>query len=689
MRFANPQMLWLLAACPLFLGLLVLDLVRRRRTLAKLGHLPTLQKMVASSSPQRRFLKGLLLVLATGGVALALARPQYGGKSTLVKRRGIDVVIALDFSKSMLARDVRPSRLERAKLELGHLIDSLGGDRVAMVAFAGEVLRYPLTTDYAAAKLFWKDLTPQDMPVGGTAIGKAIKASLELLGAVKTKDDEATAADPSASPDGDADAGGAAPPAEPKDADATGRPKRARVIFLISDGEDTESEPLAAAEEAKKAGVKIYTLGLGSLSGDLIPETTESGQGVDYLRKPGGGYVTAKLDEGTLRKVAQATGGIYVRSTTDAFGTDAIRAELRKLTSTEEGGTLVRQYEEGFIFALPFVLLLLFIEPLISDRRIGFWASVKGLLQKLGLTSLVLAALAMPEVARADEPPRPSRFDLFRREVGEVKDGHVLLRAGKADDALKRYDQAAKIVGDPTALAGIALARGAALAAKGSKDEAREAFKRASASDDPAVRQRAFYNLGTLELGQKKYDDAIGALKRALRLRPQDKDARWNLELALREKDKEEEKKREEEKKKKEQEKQQQKDKKDQEKNDKKDDKKDQQQDQKKDEQKPDPKKQDEKKKDEPKKDPQKPEPQSKQPEQKPPEKKPGEQKKDPQKPEPQHGQNQKAPPPRPEKQRQMESVLDALEKDEKNLAKERAKVRAVRTRTRPPEKDW
>src|SRR5262249_33557183 len=148
------------------------------------------------------------------------------------------LVVCLDFSKSMLARDVYPSRIERAKRELERLMDDLAGDRLGLVAFAGETLKYPLTSDYAAAKLFWRDMKPDDMPVGGTAIGRAISAATDML--VRARQ-------------------------------GSSRP-RAQVILLLTDGEDNDSEPVAAAAEAAKLGIKIYAVGIGSPGGELVPE---------------------------------------------------------------------------------------------------------------------------------------------------------------------------------------------------------------------------------------------------------------------------------------------------------------------------------------------------------------------------------------------------------------------------------
>ena len=244
MRFANPHALWLLLAVPAAVIAYGLGFASRRRRLARLGDEALIALMASTVSVPRKVARAALVVTALGLLALALARPQAGGRARVAQQRGLDLVVALDFSRSMLAKDVYPSRLERAKRELGQLLDGLGGDRVGVVAFAGESLTYPPTTDYSAVKLFWRDLGPWDMPVGGTAIGRAIKSALEQLTALRVK-------------------GGAT---------------RGQAILLLTDGEDNESEPLDAAEEASKLGVKIFTVGIGSRSGSSSPSTTSRGR---------------------------------------------------------------------------------------------------------------------------------------------------------------------------------------------------------------------------------------------------------------------------------------------------------------------------------------------------------------------------------------------------------------------------
>jgi Ca-activated chloride channel family protein len=291
--------------------------------------------MASTVSVPRKLARALLLVLALALVALALARPQAGGRARLTKDRGIDLVVALDFSRSMLAKDVYPSRLERAKRELDQLLDGLHGDRVGVVAFAGETLSYPPTTDYAAVKLFWRDLGPWDMPVGGTAIGRAVSAALAQLVSLR----------------------------------ATGGATRGQAILLLTDGEDTDSEPLEAADQASKLGIKIYTVGVGSRSGELIPEYDEQGKVSGYVKDADGKYVTSRLAEETLADIARRTGGDFFHADAKRFGVEEAAHALAGLKRTENEARLVREYDEVFELLLLPAFLLLVLEACLSERR--------------------------------------------------------------------------------------------------------------------------------------------------------------------------------------------------------------------------------------------------------------------------------------------------------------------------------
>jgi Ca-activated chloride channel homolog len=336
-RFVSPHALWLLLSVPAAVIAYGLFFGVRRRRLARLGDEALVARMTAGVSVPRKLARAGLMVAALGMTALALGRPQLPGKSRPAKQRGLDLVVALDFSRSMLATDIYPSRLERSKRELGELLATLANDRVGVVAFAGETLTYPPTTDYAAIKLFWLDLRPWDMPVGGTAIGRAIRASLDQLVALR----------------------------KAAGSDAT----RGQAILLLTDGEDTDSEPLEAADEASKLGVKIFTVGVGSRSGELIPEYDQHGKVTGYVKDPDGKYVTSRLGEQTLVEIARRTGGEVFFADSKRFGVDDVAHALSSLKRTENDGRPVPQYDEIYQPLLFAILLALCAEVVIGERR--------------------------------------------------------------------------------------------------------------------------------------------------------------------------------------------------------------------------------------------------------------------------------------------------------------------------------
>jgi Ca-activated chloride channel family protein len=337
MRFAHPAALWLLVLLPGAVFVFVTAYLKRRQRVSQLGRGEVLAKMMPHVSKNRFVVHAALFILSMTLLVLALARPQMGGRATLQKQPGLDLVVALDFSRSMRARDIYPSRLERAKRELESLLDRLSGDRVGVVAFAGETMTYPPTTDYAAVKLFWRDLGPDDMPVGGTALGRALRTGLEQLKRLRQRRDD----------------------------------DRSQVILLLTDGEDTESEPLEVAEEAAELGVKIFAVGIGSRSGELIPTYDDEGNETGYVRDREGHYVTSRLGEGLLMQIAQKTGGAYFRAEERSFGVDRVEAALAQLKRTENEGRLIKQYDEIFVaVALPAFLLLILDGALARRRRV-------------------------------------------------------------------------------------------------------------------------------------------------------------------------------------------------------------------------------------------------------------------------------------------------------------------------------
>ncbi len=619
MRLAHPHLLWLLLLVPAAVLAYAIAFVARRRALARLGNPTLIERMSAATSVPRKVARAALLCAVLGLVAFALARPQAGGRARLEKQRGLDIVVALDFSKSMLAKDIYPSRLERAKRELEQLMDRLSGDRVGLVAFAGETLTYPPTTDYDAVKLFWRDLSPSDMPVGGTAIGRAMTAAIEMLSRLRSQGGET----------------------------------RDQVILLLTDGEDTESKPMEVAEEAAKLAIKVFAIGIGSRSGELVPQTGEDDQANGYIKDRDGKYVTSRLDEDLLAQIAGKTGGGYLRADGQNFGVEAIEAALARLKRTENETRLVKQYDEIYEYLLVPALLFLLVEACMGERRkrkpVGAQAA-------LLLTALV---------------PFLGAWSPIESNNRATEAGNASMKSGKPEEALAQYDKAvAELPNDP----GAHFNRGNALFALSRFEEASQEFLRATQASNPGLKSAAFFNLGNTHFKNNKYEDAIASYRHALALDSGNTNAKWNLELAL-------QKKKEEDKKKEDQKKNQNED--DQNKDDKKDDQN--KDDQNKDDQNKDDKKDDQNKDDQ--KDDQKDQDKQDQQDKKDEQDQQDQQQEQPQK---QQQEQQDQQPGKDDKSpdlREIDAVLNNLEQSPKDLEKMRARLRAVRRA--PPSKDW
>ncbi len=346
--WARTDLAWLpVAAVLVVAALYAYGVHARRRALRRLGHVPLVERLVASVDPTRRALSTVSAMLAVALAALALVRPQYGGKARVIPASGIDIVLVVDYSKSMLARDVYPSRSERLTAELRHFLDDVRrrGDRVGVVVFAGEPRGLPLTRDTRLVDLYLEKADPRTEEPGGTAIGKAIRLALAFLVDAR-REAEARAAE------------------EGRTADS---PKQ--VVVLMTDGEDTTSDPLGAADEAAKLGIPIYTVGIGSVSGEPIQTFDEEGNPTGYVRDEDGNYVMTRLDEKTLEEIARRTGGRYIRVSSDRFGLDEVREAIEAFGAKAHRDRIEVDREEGFPYLVGPALALLCIALALPDRR--------------------------------------------------------------------------------------------------------------------------------------------------------------------------------------------------------------------------------------------------------------------------------------------------------------------------------
>ncbi len=331
---AKPLFLLLMAVGLLLGALALVGALRRRSRIRALLNERLQDRLTPGVSQWRPAVQGGFYGLGLALFGLALAQPQCGSKSELTKRQGIDVVVALDASKSMLARDIQPSRLERAKLELTTLLDELKGDRVALVVFAGDAfIQSPLTSDYSAVKLFLRAVDPEQMPQGGTNVGSALKLARQVL----------------------------------ENAD---RGAKERVVVLLSDGEDLFGEVDESLRELKEANVQVLTVGVGSESGEPIPLYNKRGEFVDYKKDAAGQTVLTRMDRAGLTAIAQETGGTFFHQPRGVAMAQVVERIDRMQKSELESRVTVRYDERFQVFAVPgLVLLVLGMLLLPSARR--------------------------------------------------------------------------------------------------------------------------------------------------------------------------------------------------------------------------------------------------------------------------------------------------------------------------------
>lgn len=326
-RFANPQYLWLLTLIPLFVVLFAGVAAQRHRRLARFGNPDTLAELMPEVSNGRVVLKFILFCGAVALVVLAAARPQFGSKLREEKARGIEMMLAVDVSNSMLAEDFEPNRLERTKYAINRLFDGLKQDRVGLIVFAGEPrVQLPITSDYRMAKAFARRIDPSQVSVQGTAIGKALEQALLSFS-------------------GETDE------------------KRSRAIILITDGENHDDDAVAVAKRAAEQGIRIYTIGIGTPEGAPIEIDGE------FIRDEQGEMVVSKLNEEMLAQIADLTGGAYVRATKQDIGLDEIVRSINEMEQSELSTVRFEEFNEQYQYLLIAALVLLVAEFFLLARR--------------------------------------------------------------------------------------------------------------------------------------------------------------------------------------------------------------------------------------------------------------------------------------------------------------------------------
>lgn len=327
-RFADIEMLWWLLTIPVFVVAYVLITRHKRRQLSEFGDPELMAQLMPDASKSRPIVKFALLMVALSLLIIAAARPQYGQQEKTVKRQGIEVMVALDISNSMLAEDVAPNRLDRAKQMLSKMIDNMVDDKVGLVVFAGEAFtQLPITCDYVSAKMFLNTISPKLIPTQGTAIGAALQTAIRSFGSQES------------------DAG--------------------RAIILITDGENHEDDAIAAAKQAQELGIQVFVIGIGKPEGSPIPVPGTN----DYIKDRSGQVVVSRLNEEMCQEIAQAGKGAYVRCDNTNTAMRALQQELDRIATTDLETTVYADYNEQYQSFVLIALLLLVIDFFILMRQ--------------------------------------------------------------------------------------------------------------------------------------------------------------------------------------------------------------------------------------------------------------------------------------------------------------------------------
>ncbi len=468
-RLAHPFWLYLIWAVPIVLFVYWAGYRKRKTILNRYASPAMLQRIAPERSDSRRWMVAGLSALSILLLSVSLSGPLYGFKWRTVERKGVDIIVAIDCSRSMLAGDVKPNRLERARREIIDLINRLKGDRIGLVAFAGTAfLQCPLTVDYSGFNIFLQALSPDFLPVGGTALAEAIDTSLKAF-------------DPKS-------------PAE-------------KAVILITDGEPTGGDPVEAAERARQSGVKLFIIGVGSEEGAPIPET-----GGGFKKDASGNIILSRLDEKELKRMAALTGGAYVRSVAGDMDWDVIydrkiRGEMEAVNSLESDK--VRVWEDRYQWPLAFALIALIAELILPLRK----RILSTVLLPVVMTSAILMWIQPSYAASASK---------------EITDGLKKYEAGDFSGALESFVQAQ--LQEPESPE-ISFDIGNANYKLGNYESAMTGFQAALKNAGDELKPRILYNMGNTAYKLGDLEKSIEHYEAALEADPEDEDAKKNLEF--------------------------------------------------------------------------------------------------------------------------------------------------------------
>ena len=475
-QFAQAQYLLLIFVMPLFFLFYGLYRRGRKKKMEALGD----PRLIGSLMPARSRAKGWVRVtffsIAWFFFVIGLARPQLGARLKESKKKGAEIMIALDVSNSMLAEDYSPDRLERAKLAISRLVDKLQGDRIGLIVFAGQsFVQLPITTDYVSAKIFLNSISTESVPVQGTALGDAIYTAVKSFSseALMSKDNKA--------------------------------------IILITDGENHEDDPVQAAKDANEMGIKVFCIGVGSPEGKPIP----IGDHGELLKDREGNIVVTRLDEKTLEEIAATGGGAYVRAGNTEFGLNPIIDDIKELEQQQFKSVVFEDFDEQYMYFFAIALTFLILEFLIGKKRIGkrFFA----------LSAILMFSLAQG-YAQTDKKEVRKGNRLF--DKGEYKEAEVEYRKALIKDSLSvaaQYNLANTLY----------KMKNPEEAAKTYAPLADSIGRIPRGGSDIKIASDYYHNVGNAFLAEKKYGEAVEAYKNSLRRNPDDMETKTNLAYAL------------------------------------------------------------------------------------------------------------------------------------------------------------
>lgn len=474
-RFEDPIYLYALVVIPVLAFIRWWMVIRQRKQLRRFGDMELVRQLMPDVSRFRPLVKFCLLLTALALMIVMLARPQMGTKISHEKRTGIETIIALDISNSMLAEDVAPSRLDRAKMMVENLVDHFTNDKIGLIVFAGEAfVQLPITSDFVSAKMFLSSIEPSLIETQGTDIAAAVTMATHSF---------------------------------------TQEEGVGKAIIVITDGEDHEGGAMEAAQEAKDKGMRVYMLGIGSTKGAPIPVAGSH----DYMKDNTGVTVMSALNEDMCKQVAEAGGGAYIHVENNSNAQEQLNHELDKLAKKEISSTVYSDFDEQFQAVGILVLLLLIAEICILEiknprlRKIHLFSRKK-------VAIILLLLMAVGAQAQSDRD--------------YIRQGNKQFRAGKFAEAEVDYRKAIeKNAKNPQAAYNL----GNALLAQKKDSAAIVQYQQAAKLETNQKRRSyAYHNIGVICQGHQMYGEAIEAYKEALRNNPNDDETRYNLELCKR-----------------------------------------------------------------------------------------------------------------------------------------------------------